>query len=292
MRQDFHLALACRRLRIPQIVHRPVALADEPMSWWRRVLYGLVDTWTLHQCREIVACSYASAKRMQQTQALPAGKIVVVPNGVQAPPISVEAAQVARSSLGVAADSLLVVGVGQLIPRKAFHVLVEALGQVAARIDQGLECVLVGEGPERTRLSQVAQRNQVRLHMPGFVEMPASIVASAQISVLPSLAEGMPHVVLEAMALGVPTIATCVAGTPEVIEDGRSGLLIPPNNVPALTEAIIRLAQDAALRSQLGQAGQERTRSLFSLAAMIEGFLASLQRNARFQGATRGRDST
>jgi glycosyltransferase involved in cell wall biosynthesis len=128
--------------------------------------------------------------------------------------------------------------------------------------------------------------------MPGFVEMPASIVASAQISVLPSLAEGMPHVVLEAMALGVPTIATCVAGTPEVIEDGRSGLLIPPNNVPALTEAIIRLAQDAALRSQLGQAGQERTRSLFSLAAMIEGFLASLQRNARFQGATRGRDST
>jgi glycosyltransferase involved in cell wall biosynthesis len=262
------------------------------MSWWRRVLYGLVDTWTLHQCREIVACSYASAKRMQQTQALPAGKIVVVPNGVQAPPISVEAAQVARSSLGVAADSLLVVGVGQLIPRKAFHVLVEALGQVAARIDQGLECVLVGEGPERTRLSQVAQRNQVRLHMPGFVEMPASIVASAQISVLPSLAEGMPHVVLEAMALGVPTIATCVAGTPEVIEDGRSGLLIPPNNVPALTEAIIRLAQDAALRSQLGQAGQERTRSLFSLAAMIEGFLASLQRNARFQGATRGRDST
>ena len=281
LRQDFHLALACRRLKLPHIVHRPVAFADESMSWWRRLLYGAADTWTLHQCGEIVACSQASAARMQRTQSLPASKLVVVPNGVEFPQVSDEEARAARMSLGVSEEALMVVGVGQLIPRKSFHVLIEALGQVSTQSDQPLECVLLGEGPERSRLQQAAQRSNVTLHMPGFVDAPAHMVAAADLSVLPSLAEGMPLVVLEAMALGVPTIATNVAGTPEVIEDGTSGLLVPPANVGALAAAIARLVNDAALRSTMGQAGRKRTYSQFSLAAMVDGFVASLQRNAR-----------
>jgi glycosyltransferase involved in cell wall biosynthesis len=281
MRQDFHAALACRRLGLPHIVHRPVALADETMSLWRRLLYGIMDTWTLQQCREVVACSQASAARMRQTQGLPAAKLVVVPNGVALPQVSASERRAARRAAAIPEDALMVVGVGQLIPRKSFHLLVEAIGRISSQADQRIECILLGEGPERRRLEETARRHDVSLHLPGFVESPAHLVAAADISVLPSLAEGMPLVVLEAMALGVPTIATNVAGTPEVIDDGVSGLLVPPNNVAAIAAALLRLAQDAALRQRLARAGQERTHARFSLEAMVGGFVASLQRNAR-----------
>lgn len=290
MRQDFHAALACRRLRLPHVVHRPVALADETMPAWRRVLYGIPDTWTLLQCREIVACSQASALRMRQTQGLPAAKLVVVPNGVAFPEVSTSERQAARAAMGISEDSLMVVGVGQLIPRKAFHLLVQALGHIAPQVGQRVECILLGEGPERAHLVDMARRHEVTLHLPGFVESPASLVAAADISVLPSLAEGMPRVVLEAMSVGVPTIATSVAGTPEVIEDGVSGLLVPPNNVAAIASALLRLAQDPALRARLGRVGQETVRTRFRPSAMVEGFIASLQRNARVRHpSTHGR---
>lgn len=281
MRQDFHAAIACRRLGLPQVVHRPVALADETMPLWRRMLYGIPDTWALQQCREIIACSKASAERMRRTQGLPDGKLVVVPNGVEFPQVSATERQAARRALGISEEALMVIGVGQLIPRKSFHLLVEAVGRVARHTDRHLECVLLGEGPERARLTEAARRHDVALHLPGFVDSPAQVVAAADISVLPSLAEGMPLVVLEAMALAVPTIATNVAGTPEVIEDGVSGLLVPPDNVAAIATALSRLVQDPALRQRLARAGQERTHARFSLSAMIEGFVASLQRNAR-----------
>ena len=292
LRQDFHLAQVCRRLRLPHIVHRPVAFADEPMAWWRRMLYGAADTWTLHQCNEIVACSQASAARMRRTQWLAEGKIVVVPNGVEFPQVSSEQAQAARASLGVDVDALMILGVGQLIPRKSFHHLVEAVGQVSTTLNRQFECVLLGEGPERSLLQETARQCNVKLHMPGFVDAPAHIVASADISVLPSLAEGMPLVVLEAMALGVPTIATNVAGTPEVIDDGSTGLLVPPGNVAALSQALLRLSQDPVFRAQLGRAGQERAHSQFSLAAMLDGFVASLYRNAKWRDTPSRRGKT
>jgi len=286
LRQDFHLAQVCRRLQLPHIVHRPVALADEQMPWWRRAFYGAFDTWTLHQCREIIACSQASALRMRRTQGLAESKVVVVPNGVEFPQVSKEQAQAARAALGVPAEALMIVGVGQLIPRKSFHRLVEALGLVSSSVRQPLVCVLLGEGPERSRLEQTARRCNVTLHMPGFVDAPAHIVASADLSVLPSLAEGMPLVVLEAMALGVATIATNVAGTPEVIENGVSGLLVPAADVPALARAIESLAQDVRLRAQLARAGQQRTHAQFSVDAMVDGFVTRLQRHAPLGNAT------
>ncbi|MFQ5599794.1 MAG: glycosyltransferase, partial [Candidatus Krumholzibacteriia bacterium] len=98
--------------------------------------------------------------------------------------------------------------------------------------------------------------------------------------VLPSRAEGMPLVVLEAMALGVPTLATAVAGPPEVIEDGTSGLLVPPDDVRALTAALERLADSPELRSRLGGAGARRTATHFSLEVMMRGFDACLTRAA------------
>jgi glycosyltransferase involved in cell wall biosynthesis len=271
LRFDFHAALACRKTRTPHVVVRAVALADDPMPGLLRAVYGIADAWTLRSCRGIVAVSEASKKRMVATQHLDAAKVTVIPNGVGMPSVPQDAARSARRALGVEDDAVLVGGVGQLIPRKAFHLLVEAL---ADRRLAGAApvAVLLGEGPERERLAALAQSRQVRLLMPGYTSDPYPAMAAFDIAVLPSQAEGMPLVVLEAMGLGVACIATQVAGTVEVIEDGRSGLLVPPDDVPSLAAALTKLVQDPGLRQKLAAAGRERVQQRFGLDAMLERF--------------------
>ena len=276
LRFDFLSQQACHRTGVPHVVVRAVALADEQMPQWTKRLYALADGWTLRRCHGIVAVSEASKQRMLATQRLPAEKVHVIPNGVRLPQISLAERSAARRGLGVEEGVPLVGGVGQLIPRKAFHVLVEALGTLGDRHPQ-VQCVLVGEGPERPRLEALARSRRVPLHLPGYLADPYPTLSALDVAVLPSRAEGMPLVVLEAMALGVACVATPAAGTVEIIEADRSGLLVPVDDVQALAGALDRLLGDAALRARLGSAGMERVRAHFGLDAMLAGFDAYLR---------------
>lgn len=275
LRFDFLAQQACRRATIPHIVVRAVALADEQMPVWSKRLYGLVDRWTLGACTGIVAVSEASKQRMVATQHLPAAKIVVIPNGVRLPQIDAGQRAAARRALGVEDGVPLVGGVGQLIPRKAFHVLVEALGILRARHPR-VEGAVLGEGPERAHLEARARALGVPLHLPGFVADPYPALAGFDVAVLPSRAEGMPLVVLEAMALQVACVATPAAGTAEVIEDGRSGCLFPVDDPNALASVLDRLLTDDALRARLATAGMERAHNDFGLDVMLARFDAYL----------------
>jgi glycosyltransferase involved in cell wall biosynthesis len=276
MRFDFLTAVAARRVRVPHVVVRAVALADEPLPAWQRRVYGLADAWTLRRCERIIAVSEASRQRMLATQPLPAKKITVIPNGVRVPEVRRDAALRARQELGIAPETLVVGGVGQLIPRKAFDRLVEALAVLTPQFP-AVTCVLVGEGPERERLTRLARERGVRLVLPGYRPDPYPALASFDVAVLPSLAEGMPLVVLEAMALGVSCVATPAAGTAELIEPEASGLLVPANDVPALASALQRLLEDPALRARFAAAGAGRVRDHYSLQAMLGRFESTLR---------------
>jgi glycosyltransferase involved in cell wall biosynthesis len=279
LRHDFHAALACRSVGVPLLVHRPVPLADEPIPALRRHMFGLVDAWTLRHCAGIIACSEASALRMARTQRIARRRIRVVVNGVPVPEVTPAARASARQRLGAEPGDVVVGAAGQLIARKGFADLVRAVahlqGSVSAPARGGapsVRCVVLGEGPEHDALQALAHQLHVDLLLPGFVEDPGALIAGFDVAVLPSYAEGMPQFVLEAMALGVPTIATRVAGAPEVIVDSVSGMLVPPGNIGALSGALARLGSDAALRQRIGRAGAERVRRHFSLDAMLEGF--------------------
>jgi glycosyltransferase involved in cell wall biosynthesis len=280
LRLDFHAAIACRRLGLPHVVRRPVALADEVMPAHRRFLYGLVDAWTLGQCSGIVAVSHVTKRRMVETQRVPAAKIAVIPNGARVPAVSAADAQAARAALGVEPGDRIVGGVGQLIPRKAFHVLVEALARLGTR-HSGLVGVVLGEGPERAHLQRLAESHGVRLLLPGYLANPYPTLAGFDVAVLPSRAEGMPLVVVEAMALGVACVATPAAGTAELVEDGVSGLLVPPGDTVRLAAALDELLADAALRQRLAAAGRTRIQEHYSIDAMLGGFTAYLEKAAR-----------
>jgi glycosyltransferase involved in cell wall biosynthesis len=170
-------------------------------------------------------------------------------------------------------------GVGQLIPRKGFELLVEALGKLQPRFED-VACVLIGEGPEREHLQALAQRLGVNLLLTGYRADPYPAMASFDVAVLPSRAEGMPLVILEAMALGVACIATPAAGTVELIETERSGMIVGTDDVTGLAAALERLLGDAALRARLGAAGAARVRELYGLDAMLERFDVTLHRAA------------
>jgi len=194
----------------------------------------------------------------------------VIPSGVDlerirraAPPY-----ETARARLGMDSGTHLIVGLGRLVPVKGFQVLVKALPLIVSAVPSA-RLLLVGEGPLREDLLVEARALGVgdRLELAGAQSDPAPFLAAADLVVVPSLNEGMGRVLVEAMALGCPVVATCVGGIPVVVLDGETGRLVAPDDPPALAGAVTELLKDPGVRQRMGEAGRRRAEQ-FSLAVM------------------------
>jgi glycosyltransferase involved in cell wall biosynthesis len=131
--------------------------------------------------------------------------------------------------------------------------------------------VIAGDGAHRERLEEQARRLNLgeRVLFIGFRRDIPDLLREAAVSVLPSLSEGLSNTLLESMAAGVPVVGTLVGGNPEVIENGVSGLLVPPRDAAALAAAIGRLLEDNEFASRLGQEGRRRVAELFSVECSV-----------------------
>jgi colanic acid/amylovoran biosynthesis glycosyltransferase len=161
---------------------------------------------------------------------------------------------------------LRVLTVGRLVPGKGHALLLEALADLR---DRGIPAAatFVGDGPERAGLERLAEELRLDVRFAGAVgqdELPA-FYEHAQLFCLPTLAEGLGVVLLEAMAHGLPVVSTRVMGVPEVVEEGRTGLLVLPGRADLLAQAIESLAADPELRERMGLAGRERVQREFRL---------------------------
>ncbi len=199
----------------------------------------------------------------------------VIPSGVDlhairrgAPPY-----ETARGRLGVDSECRLIVGLGRLVPVKGFQVLVKALPLIRSLVPSA-RLLLVGDGPLREALVSDAGALGVadRVEIAGPQFAPAPFLAAADVVVVPSLNEGMGRVLVEAMALGRPVVATRVGGIPAVVADGETGSLVPPDDPSALARAVSGLLNDPGLRLRMGEAGRRRAEQ-FSLAVMESGLL-------------------
>jgi glycosyltransferase involved in cell wall biosynthesis len=168
-----------------------------------------------------------------------------------------------------------VVTVGRLVPWKRVDHLIEALAGCA---EAGL--VIVGDGPQRHRLEGIARelRMDDRVYFAGqrTKAETLSLMAACDLFVLNSTYEGFPHVVLEAMCLGLPVVATAVGGTPELVRDGENGVLLAPNANGALSKTLMKLVTSSEGRQRLA-AGAQQTMQRFQRSAMIEATEAALQ---------------
>jgi GalNAc-alpha-(1->4)-GalNAc-alpha-(1->3)-diNAcBac-PP-undecaprenol alpha-1,4-N-acetyl-D-galactosaminyltransferase len=149
----------------------------------------------------------------------------------------------------------IVLGIGRLAHQKGFDLLLRAFAN-ARLADHGWRIIILGEGEERQALSKLSEDLGIStfVEMPGHVENVSDRILESSIFALPSRYEGFPNALLEAMQLGTACVSfDCPSGPAELIEDTRNGLLVPPNDIDALSEALRKLAQDEPLRERLAQ---------------------------------------
>jgi glycosyltransferase involved in cell wall biosynthesis len=247
----------------------PAAPAWSREGLRRRLLIAAAGRWAAR----VVAVS--GAVRDAWTAAgLSPERVVVVPNGVdlaegRAAPGAAERRAV-RRELGVAEGTPLVATVSVLRPGKGLEVLVAAAPAVLAAHPRARFAV-VGDGPARPELEARTAAGGVgeALAWTGFRRDVPALLAAADLFVLPSLDDAFPTAILEAMAAGLPVVATRAGGIPEIVDDGATGLLVPPGDAAALARAVSALLADPAARRALGEAGRRRAGERFSTAAWL-----------------------
>jgi glycosyltransferase involved in cell wall biosynthesis len=231
-----------------------------------------LDNLSARSCAALVAVA-DDTRRAYERQGYPRGRIEVVYNGVEA---SVPAGDGdLRAELGIPEGAPLVGEVARLCEVKGQRELIAALPRLP-----DAHLVLVGKdleqgGAFQTGLEREAERLGVRdrVVFAGYRDDARRILGQLDVLALPSWTEGLPLVVLEAMAAGRPVVATPVGGTPELVADGETGLLVPPRHPAALADALRRLLTDADLRRRLGEAGRVRAGERFTVAAMTDRIL-------------------
>ena len=231
-----------------------------------------------HRLREkVAACGFVCAisqfgrsQLMRATNPAEWHKFELTPLGVAPPAADVDPRPDATDR--PAGRPFELACVGQLQPAKGYHVLLDALAELVAA-GRDVRLVVVGDGPDREALAAHVERLGIggRVTFAGALNQHdvRRVYASADAFVLASFAEGVPVVLMEAMAAGVPCVATRITGIPELIRDGVDGLLVAPSSVEELAGAIARLIDAPALRVAVAHSARERVREHYDLATNV-----------------------
>lgn len=242
----------------------------------RRWLYRLVAA----QAAVMVTVSRDLKEFLCRVTGTPSGRVEVIYNGIDPEPW----ARVSRDgellkSVGVPPDARVLGAVGNLYPVKGHLHLIQAARAVVA-VEPSAHLVILGRGTLKGALEAEAERLGIRshVHLLGLRDDVPNWLGAMDVFVLPSLSEGLPLSVLEAMAAGRPIVATKVGGVPEVVEDGVTGFLVPPAAPDALAERMLAVLGDPVRATTMGAAGRARVQATFSLPEMANRYRALYQR--------------
>lgn len=261
---DWLGALAARRCHKPAVLTRRVT-NPEP-GWAVPVKYRLYD--------RVITISRAIADGLREV-GVPEDKIRLVHSAVPAAAADGWSRERFLQEFNLPADAIVVGMAAQFIRRKGHDVLMRALP--ALRVTHpDLRFLLFGKGPlfGDVRRQVEAAFLDDRVTLTGYREDLREFIGCLDLLVHPALDEGLGVVLLEAAAAGVPVVATPVGGVPEIVRDGENGLLVPPDDPPALARAVHTLIDDACRRETMAEAGRTIVDREFSVRAMVDGNLA------------------
>ncbi|MGO0123366.1 glycosyltransferase [Desulfothermobacter acidiphilus] len=252
-------------------------LQDYP-SWWDREINLLIERCTQSRTDRFIAVSRFLAEDLRRGGVAP-DKISVVYNGIEFSSLAGSPGCNFRSQWNIPPDAPLVATVGRLHPVKGQRYFLEAAVEVRRRFPEARFAV-IGAGPEQEELLRLAHRLQLedRVVFTGFLPEVTSCYPELDLLVLASLMEGFGLVVLEALALGVPVVATQVGGLPEIVQDGETGLLVPPADPIALAQAMIWMLGNREEARAMAARGREMVRGRFSAGRMAADTLAVYRR--------------
>jgi len=229
-------------------------------------LYAAAARFGFRHARQITACSGDLRRRAIEIGA-DAARTTVLPYGVDVGSYAAGDGARMRAQLGISKESIVIGALGRFVRKKGFSYLVAAMSKVLQSSSR-VSCVIGGMGDLGSELKSQARRLGVaeRLFFPGHIDWQHTpdFYAMCDLFVVPSVidergnVDGLPNVLLEAMASGCAIVASRVAGIPAVIEDRVTGLLIPPGDAGALAQALLLLLDDADLRTELGVRARER----------------------------------
>jgi glycosyltransferase involved in cell wall biosynthesis len=281
---DPSLALRVRRaVRRADLVHTHLVHADVYGAFGARRLvatkhnddpfragaFRFVERALARRAARIVAITESLARFQVERVGLPASKVEVIHYGLDEAP----QAWGTNPADPVPADARVLLAVCRLEPQKGVDVAIRALREIP-----GVHLVVLGEGPQRAELELLASELEVPVYLPGRVPDVAAWLRRADVLVHPARWEGFGLALLEAMLASLPIVATRVSSIPEIVADGETGLLVPPDAPSALAAAVERILDDPA---GYGRRGLARARAEFSVAKMADRTLAVYERACR-----------
>ncbi|MFN4130049.1 MAG: glycosyltransferase family 4 protein [Paracoccaceae bacterium] len=247
---------------------------EVPRGWKR----SSARLWLMYRSLDLgasaVICLTQLAKQHLRQNTLRRVPIEVLPNGIELAlfdvPPGLSRAQI-RGEFGIPDTAPLIVSVAVLRAGKGIDLLVDAFATLRQTVGDA-HLLIVGDGPERPLVMDRIARHDLGdvVHMAGFRKDVADILRASDVFVLPTLMDALPTVIMEAMAARLPIVASETGGIPEMIEDGREGLLVPPGNVDALAKAMIRICTQPDFAQELASAGRHRVEESFFLPRQVE----------------------
>lgn len=269
-RSNFYAALAAGSIPHVATIHN--ALTDYPIPRWKKSIYQIFNSLMVSQTNRIICVANSLRDDIVRHHSTAAGKTAVIHNGVDFRRFRSDPHRRAETRKNLELGSAWTLGIiGRLTPQKGHIYLLDALQLARAELDS-CQILIIGDGPLRTFL----EKRSVALGLRSLCrflgrreDIPAMLDAVDAIA-LPSVSEGFPYVVLEAMAMGKPVIASRVNGVEEIISTGDEGFLVPARNAAALADSIRRARTDVPESRARAKKGNKRVHDLFSTERWID----------------------
>jgi glycosyltransferase involved in cell wall biosynthesis len=256
LKGNFYGVIAARLARIPIIIGTEMTLKDTAPSRVRRVRDKVIQpllSLVLQNCSKFIVTSRFIKEEWYKLTLSKKFEIIY-------PPFNLEKyIEAMIGSKTFETHNYPKIGfVGRLSEEKGIHLLINSMSEIIKQVPN-IKLVIVGTGPLKDELNKLTRHLQLNSHVDfmGFQQNPLEIMRQLDVFVLPSRTEGCPIVVLEAMAMGLPVVATNVGGTPELVKDGETGILVPYNAPNRMAQAIIDLIQNKEQAAAMGRKGRE-----------------------------------
>jgi len=245
----------------------PVIIASErSMDIWKKKFHFFIDT-VLGFFTDAIICNSIVVKEFYEKKLGPVSrKLTVIRNGIEWQQFNIE-------NQAHPKNEKIIFTASRLAPEKGIEYLIQAIKILSARMNN-MKLLVAGEGPLKTRLEYLVEQQGIKeiVTFLGYQENVSKYISQADVVVLPSLWEGLPNILLEAMAMKKPVVATAVGGTKEIVRDGENGFLVRPKDAKALAEAIQKILQDINLAINFGESGYRFVRENFDLFLMVSSY--------------------
>jgi len=267
----FHADLLGRL--IGRLAHVPIIISSRRNIEIGGQIRETINRLTVHLSDATTAvCDNVRQAEIKRSRAKPE-KVFRIYNGVEIEnfkQVESRKTEKLKKDLGIGPDDVVIGTVGRFLEKKGHPFLIRAMHKIISKFP-GTKLLLVGYGRLQSRLERKVNNSGLseKVIFTGSCSDISEMLSVFDVFILPSLWEGMPNAVLEAMAAGLPVVSTAVGGTPEVIKDGETGLLVPAGDSEALADGVINLLKDPERAKKMGATGRDRVEKIFTRSRMI-----------------------